>query len=169
MSYVRPTYNDADATWAVEKEYTYPDALSADASWVLGTQLYADATLSFAAYAHLDFPLVATAALQLSASAELSIHIELAGTAALSFAASPELTIGYQVQGTVTEMGIPVQRLIRVYDAATGALMDEGQSDPSTGAYLLDLFDHGDDIYVHCLGSASYGPLVHGPVQPERL
>lgn len=169
MSYVRPTYDAADATWAVVKEYTYPDALSADASWVLGTQIFAEASLDFTAFAHLDFPLVATATLQLSFSASLTINIELSCETALTFVCAPELTIGYQITGQVTEMGIPVARTLRAYDAASGALVVEGSSDPSTGEYLLDLFDHGDDVFVLCLGSATYGPLTHGPVQPDRL
>lgn len=116
----------------------------------------------------LVFQLLGRASLQLSASASLSIHIELSASAALQLAAqAAELTIGYQLGGTVTEMGIPVARTIRVYDAATGALVGQGSSAEDTGAYCIDLLGYGEPVYVQCLGSATYGPLIHGPVTPD--
>lgn len=172
--YTPPAYNNIALNFS--DAYTAPsyDAVALDltnlSSGGSGTALVGASTLSFAvSQPELWFPWVGTATLSFAAIGDLTINIELSGQSTLSFALSGELTIGYQVQGTVTEMGEPVQRTIRVYDAATGALVDECQSDAETGYYLLDLFDHGDPVYVHCLGSEDYGPLGHGPLDPERL
>lgn len=42
---------------------------------------------------------------------------------------------GKTVTGTVTEGGVPVAKLVRVYDSASGILITETTSDPVTGQY----------------------------------
>lgn len=42
---------------------------------------------------------------------------------------------GKTVSGVVTETGIPVSRLLRLYDTASGHLITQMMSDPDTGQY----------------------------------
>lgn len=175
MSYTPPAYNSVALDFGAAG-YTPPahNSVTLDFSALgqggNGLAIVGAGTLTFAAaQPELVFPWVGSAMLSFAGTAALTVNIELSADGSLAFSTSADLTIGYQIQGTVTELGIPAQRTLRAYDVVTGALIVEGQSDPGTGAYLLDLFDHRGEVYVQCLGSAEYGPLVHGPVTPERL
>lgn len=127
----------------------------------------AHATVSITAAGELGYAWAGDARVSITATGDLTLNIELAGAATVSVQAAGALTVGYEISGTTAENEIPVGRELRAYAADTGELLASTTSDPITGAYLLDLHDYKQEIYVLCLGSETYGPLAHGPVTPD--
>ena len=55
-----------------------------------------------------------------------------------------EAAILLQVSGVLIASGDPIEATVRLYDRATGALLDETTSDESTGAYTLTTYEAGE-------------------------
>lgn len=71
----------------------------------------------------------------------------------------------YEARGLVSVDGTPLSTELRLYNAATGELVDIVNSDAS-GAYQKVL-SSADPLYVMAVEPDGYRPLVHGPINPS--
>lgn len=70
----------------------------------------------------------------------------------------------YEISGLVKLDGSPLLTQVRLYNAATGALIETLNTD-ANGEYLTKLAA-SDPIYAMAIEPNGYRPLVHGPITP---
>ncbi|UTW12928.1 LamG domain-containing protein [Marinobacterium rhizophilum] len=75
-----------------------------------------------------------------------------------------EERLPYTVAGTILQDAVPLAAQARIYDAATGELVDTVVSD-SSGVYQKNL-PTAADVYVMVVPNSGYRPLIHGPINP---
>jgi hypothetical protein len=86
----------------------------------------------------------------------------------------PDITVSvpYFVSGVVKENDVPKRRLVRVYDRATGRLLNEEYSNAGSGRFYIVLENQVDEVYVLAFDDTGVGDdfnaQVYDLVIPKR-
>lgn len=83
----------------------------------------------------------------------------------------------FRIAGKTTLNGAVQQATLRLYEAVTGDLRAEVESDAGTGDYEFEgtsnddpiVMQSGEEYFILCDYGSGVRPLAHGPITPEVI
>lgn len=171
MSYTRPAYNAADASWLGSAAYTRPAFDAADAGWsvevvsaallVAGPLGSASVVGEYIAAAVIDAAALVSGPLGgLSASAHVVVTAAASVAGPLGAATIHSTVQRYELRGAVRSNGVLVNRRVRAYRRDTGAMA--GEADTVLGRFIIPAGSAPAEHYLIPIdldaGASDYAP-----------